>query len=394
MLEAYEIGITLALQDGVSAGITLIRRDLDALDRAIAATSQNLSRLQAQSGIAAPTRASLPSPPKPPSVSVQPASDPGPPTKPAVPMAVELGPTSPAMRTAPHDMAVHLEPAAMFNTAAPIAWPSAPAAPRPAPAEAQIPPRTPVPTVTDAPQAPRNVAASVGLVTASPTAPPPERGPALQPAPPLPSAPSLAPQMRASPPTRALPATPATPIMTPASAADTSHRAVVPPATQPAPRSVTSSRVEPAALPHLPRPHHSGHAHHTVNHPAITAKPVLIRAGSVAPPGVPLPALAARPSANNQAQPNVAIHPVATTTFPPPPEIGHPFQQSGPASSSAPPPSAPPNITLQGDIILDGARVGRWMTSTLARQAARPPAGPTGPDPRQTPLWSGQAQGF
>jgi hypothetical protein len=49
---------------------------------------------------------------------------------------------------------------------------------------------------------------------------------------------------------------------------------------------------------------------------------------------------------------------------------------------------------MQGDIILDGARVGRWMTSSLARQAARPPAGPTGPDPRQTPLWAGQAQGF
>ena len=50
MLEAYEIGISLALQDGVSAGIALIRRDLAALDRAIAATSQNLAQLQAQAG--------------------------------------------------------------------------------------------------------------------------------------------------------------------------------------------------------------------------------------------------------------------------------------------------------------------------------------------------------
>ena len=50
MLEAYEIGISLALQDGVSAGIALIRRDLDTLDRAIAATSQNLAKLQAQAG--------------------------------------------------------------------------------------------------------------------------------------------------------------------------------------------------------------------------------------------------------------------------------------------------------------------------------------------------------
>ncbi len=66
----------------------------------------------------------------------------------------------------------------------------------------------------------------------------------------------------------------------------------------------------------------------------------------------------------------------------------------GAQSSFAPPPQSQQPMTLQGDVILDGARVGRWMTSTLARQAARPPAGPTGPDPRQTPLWSGQAQGF
>lgn len=48
MLEAYEIGISLALQDGVSAGINLIRQDLTTLDRAIAATSQNLAKLEAQ----------------------------------------------------------------------------------------------------------------------------------------------------------------------------------------------------------------------------------------------------------------------------------------------------------------------------------------------------------
>jgi len=45
MTEAYEIGITLALQDGVSDGIAIIRRDLAALDRAIAATSANLAHL-------------------------------------------------------------------------------------------------------------------------------------------------------------------------------------------------------------------------------------------------------------------------------------------------------------------------------------------------------------
>ena len=62
--------------------------------------------------------------------------------------------------------------------------------------------------------------------------------------------------------------------------------------------------------------------------------------------------------------------------------------------AAAPAPAATPAITMQGDIIIDGMRLGRWLTNAMARQASRPPSGPVAPDPRQTPLWSGQAQGF
>ena len=49
MAEAYEIGISLALEDGVSAGIAAIRRDLSLLDRAIAVTSNHLTELRSGS---------------------------------------------------------------------------------------------------------------------------------------------------------------------------------------------------------------------------------------------------------------------------------------------------------------------------------------------------------
>ena len=46
MIEAFEIGITLALDNGVASGIAAIRQDLDALDRAIASSSAGLATLR------------------------------------------------------------------------------------------------------------------------------------------------------------------------------------------------------------------------------------------------------------------------------------------------------------------------------------------------------------
>ncbi len=51
LIEAYEVGISLVLQNGVSDGIALIQRELTTLDQAIAATSQNLARLQQAAGV-------------------------------------------------------------------------------------------------------------------------------------------------------------------------------------------------------------------------------------------------------------------------------------------------------------------------------------------------------
>ena len=143
---------------------------------------------------------------------------------------------------------------------------------------------------------------------------------------------------------------------------------------------------------------------------------------SVAQPREPLPTSSAAPPSPRPAPASVPVQPPPVRQIQqtaradrPAPVVSLAPARSGPAAppfqpgtspsntprpdqptavSHAPPNSAPPPLTLQGDITLDGARVGRWMASTLARQAARPAAGPTGPDPRQTPLWSGQAQGY
>ncbi len=46
MIDAYTIGITIALEDGVSAGVATIKQDLLALDRAIQATTAGLLALR------------------------------------------------------------------------------------------------------------------------------------------------------------------------------------------------------------------------------------------------------------------------------------------------------------------------------------------------------------
>jgi hypothetical protein len=53
---------------------------------------------------------------------------------------------------------------------------------------------------------------------------------------------------------------------------------------------------------------------------------------------------------------------------------------------------APAQVT-QGDVYLDGARMGRWMADTLARAASRPMGGMTGFDGRMGPAWPGSLQG-
>jgi hypothetical protein len=57
--------------------------------------------------------------------------------------------------------------------------------------------------------------------------------------------------------------------------------------------------------------------------------------------------------------------------------------------SAVPPAMEPQSATSQGDIYVDGLRLGRWVTDRLAKAAERPRAAMTGFDPRMTPTWPG-----
>ena len=47
----------------------------------------------------------------------------------------------------------------------------------------------------------------------------------------------------------------------------------------------------------------------------------------------------------------------------------------------------------QGDVFLDGTRVGRWMADTLARAVSGPASGSTAFDPHMSAAWPGALQG-
>jgi len=121
--------------------------------------------------------------------------------------------------------------------------------------------------------------------------------------------------------------------------------------------------------------------------PAMTAPAVPAGRGAPPPPPAaapasPLLARAMAPLANSAAGlPAAGNRPSPTPGATTP--TASPTAQDG-GSSGGP---------TQGDVYLDGARVGRWMATYLARSAARPPGGTTGFDPRQTIAWPGAAVG-
>ena len=374
MIEAYEIGISLALQDGVSAGIALIRRDLETLDRAIAATSQHLTQLQTQAGRPSVVVGKTP--------NLMPASKPAPVVAASNPAPDTPSAGAPVFAAAAADSALPLTNSHRAATPAGTAIPTQP---------------TPVTPTTGraAPASPDALAERRSETSQTPPRAQEAKVEGGQQTP-LPRSQMPVVRQRAEPnESTALPNPgPPGPV-----------RTGLRPATSPLAPTVDQRRIrgEPnAAL--------------LSDSPERVLRPLLTPHAGPAPPALHSRAHAAAPDVARQspvimpwfapsappAFTQVAASPSpASAALPPRTTVAAPaksYVQSAapqPSTSFAPPPAqSQPTITLSGDVILDGARVGRWMTSTLARQAARPPAGPTGPDPRQTPLWSGQAQGF
>lgn len=375
MNDAYTIGITLALEDGVSDGIAVIRQDLASLDAAIAGSMAGLATLRAAAeGIgglqldAATVRLigqKLLGPvPRPTTAPAQPSPAPNP-TAPEISAAPSLPIRMPARQVPATDDAAR--PARETVLASPPETRmSGPGAPQDPIAQAKPLPVAPTPLADPAP------------LPGMPTAPF-----QLPLAPPASSTPAPIAQMQ--PPARAvLPAT-HTPRALGAADLQAFARGLSPAPAPAAPDVVIAKFMRgPSAgasdvlrtAPASDRPrevppaesHNGGRARLHTNERRVDR--IVTPAKSEAPPTSRAP---------------VALAPLVTA--PPPSAPSMSFQRA----PIAPLPRATESggTSPGGDVFLDGTLLGRWMAEHLAQEAGRPPAGLTGFDPRMTRIWPG-----
>lgn len=371
MIDAYTIGIKLALEDGVSAAIAAIRQDLATLDRAVAGTAAGLialRRLGQQVSLvtrddAQPAPPSVPSAP-PPRAAVAPTPLMAPSADTSLPNPI---PNAPDLRVFPN---IDHHPAA--------------------PRSSDTPPP---------PRLPQSQPSTTGI--RAPLAPIPNRHPAILPDQSRPRsasefAPALTPVsalIDGGPPSVQSPVNPAPAALntvaqapTPASsigsaagparsnsAAPRRDSAVAPQSPRPAPRAwsdyaaSTHDRSDPA-LPPRTRPDHEARRPSRSGHAPPAAEP--------APRRTHIPASA-------------DVAPRAAWADPAPRNAG--FDDGGAAPSRSAPPGRDEaqSAGFSGDIVMEGTRLGRWMTDGLTRMTERPPSGSTGVDPRSTPGWPG-----
>lgn len=415
MDEVYAIGVTLALENGLSAGLEAARHDLASLDRAIAATATGFSRLSFDPPSAVPRAGPAPVPapastPQPAPVDVEHAG--------AVSKAAPEGSSSSisAVSLAPAPI-----PAAVPATKGTLATPppALPAAPPPRTAthhEERALPRSPQ-------TAPDLMAGYSGLIPAAPaqTIAAPTVVPSLQ------GSPAAAPSIAVTPPTVAAPPTPIAamlpgalelaglarvlspvPIELPPVAPVQVN--VTPPATS---ASILSSLQSPSpealevlpakqnvSLPPVTAPARTFVATNVPprSHTALPRMPTSVAPTHPSPPGLPvrqgpLPSMtgtgeALRPSmslSSPSSAPAVMTPPAAPIPYGPVSVVdGQSVADSSRAQSQE-----SGSLIVRGDVFLDGHRVGRWLSDLLSREALRPPSGGSAFDPRLSPAWPG-----
>jgi len=327
MEEALAVGVRLVLDDGVSAGIASMRRELAAMDRAMAATSAGAAQVRLMSdgverSVAAGLRAarqgaSLLGHAAPPAVPAEPATPVG-----TAPVGTPPVGTTPGRAEWPKPETVRAPEPTRDERMAPVVRIFVPA-------EEPVRPEAPVRTE------PRGVGAIA-----------PERPLAI--VPPVPAAAMVAPMV------------PAVPV----AAGLAPSRGAVAEAERPVARAdgfaPVAPRVSVSAVMNLP----------AASETMAPVVPALPRAAPPdALPGVMAPASAVAPASVSASAPGGS-----------PPGVAIPERK----------PDGGPN---QGDVFLDGTRVGRWMSDYLAREAGRPQGGSTGFDPRMSPGWPGTLQG-
>jgi hypothetical protein len=330
MTEAFEIGISLALRDGVSDAIAAARRDVAALDFAIRSNAVSMSQLRSagqrllgkdwqaerRSDEKAKPRAPDQAPePTRPEVDAPPADVIGTRTRQADGVGT---PRARGENPAPLLQFGMALPSGMARTQAQVpAWATAPTAP----AHTDL---TPPAGVARQPQA-----ASLAETQRTQQALP-------NPAPYMPQ-----PIIGAAP--------------------------------------ITLNIGRPSPAPKTPSPPPDAFPQVQTMPDSIMRSITRLQAGQAAPPG---PAAAAPPEAAGAPPPNAA-QPAPSATI----------SGTAPSSGSADLQLAAQSA-MNGDVFLDGALVGRWMCRFLARQAGRESAGPTGFDSRRNPILPGPTIGM
>jgi hypothetical protein len=367
MNDAYTVGLTLALEDGVSAGIETIRRELGALDQAIVASTANLVRLQevargavnagvAQAGaMAALTRESA-------AAAARQAAVP--PRTPVVTMP-DAASAGPAAQTGTQDAAIATPPRASMAATTQDDGEAAPAAPVMR-ASAEPSPQTPKTSSAAVVGAPvQGLAAGIAQAAAPITVAPaaafeqPVRARPIAAEPPVSMVPSPAIREPSAPP----------------APMPTSLTMIEPPAPPTAPPPSIGIAAMPVALPVASERRQSDQAAAPVTR-IETAAPAAFFEAPRQPDMTPAPSMAPPPRGS----------PMPPTTEPSrrPPHREH-------AASVAPRQATDRHReqAMSGTIVIDGTELGRWMADYLAHAASRPPSGGVGFDPRMTPVWAG-----
>ncbi len=358
MSEAYEIGVTLALSDGVSAGIAQARRDTAQLERVLQAGGVSVQQLRAASVAALSAIRAVPAVEK--VVAKEPVL---PPREESAPAVVRVKEAAPAV--------------ARVEAAQPVPspWPQA----REAAPPAEV-------TASSA-AAPRQ-----GLIAAVPDGPERVQAPVVR------GAPVLAPRSeQGEQEVRAPEATPAVQQSVLQVSAPVSLAAIGAaardqrPAPAPAQESLSfgptqTVGISPAdasssAMPALQAPDSGGF----VRTAARAEEPAVGTAWA-------MPGAADATGATGR----LTAGPLPPATAPERAPVGSQGATEAGATAqapAAPPPAAANAGPTEGDVYLDGALVGRWISRFLTQEAGRASAGPTGFDPRRGRVLPGATVG-
>ncbi len=341
MVDAYEIGIQLALQDGVSAGIEAIERELAEVDRAIAATSAGLQALMLTAEAASRAAAAA--------SGARPAG--------IVRQSLEAGQIAP-------EPASRGEPKAEGSQ-----WNTEKAGVDAAPVKV---------TVASQPASPLNAHPTTGAVSSA----------AQEPAAPLSGSDTTLPQWSDA-------AAPAVISQQIAITQASSERGVGSP-DRSGLNEASSAPIEPRhrggvvgglSLPEV-RPEVISPVKAKGGVRVVTASVGTRGAATAIEPRSPVTAPAShQPNHVDQAR-TPARGSSAPLTGQPRAE-GNSSSTAGPTSASAPQPQARGGEEgLTGSVMLDGRLVGHWLSEQMAKEASRPPGGTTFFDPRQSPAWN------